>query len=326
MAGASTRSGLRATLMLIGQRFASSLLTLLLVSVTIFVIAQLLPGDAAQEALGQSATAEQVAALRHEMGLDRPAYVRYASWLTGMVSGDPGQSMVANMPVAEVIAERLPNSLLLAALSALVAVPVALAIGVGSAMNRGGRIDRALNIVTLSMVAVPEFLVATVAVLIFSVKLRWLPSIALVSDDMAWGEYLRGVAMPMLTLSVVVIAQMARMTRAAVIDQMDRPYVEMAVLKGVAPVQVVLRHIMPNAIAPIVNAMALSLSYLLGGAVIVETIFNYPGLASLMVNAVTSRDMPLLQACAMIFCAAYLLLMLIADVTAILANPKLRAQ
>ncbi len=326
MAGASSQSGMMAALTLTAKRFASSLLTLLLVSVTIFVIAQLLPGDAAQEALGQSATAEQVAALRHEMGLDRPAYVRYASWLTGMVSGDPGQSMVANMPVSEVIAERLPNSLLLAALTALVAVPVALAIGIGSAMNRGGRLDRALNIVTLSMVAVPEFLVATIAVLIFSVKLRWLPSIALASEEMEWGDYLRGVAMPILTLSVVVIAQMARMTRAAVIDQMDRPYVEMAVLKGVAPVQVVLKHIMPNAIAPIVNATALSLSYLLGGAVIVETIFNYPGLASLMVNAVTSRDMPLLQACAMIFCAAYLLLMLIADVTAILANPRLRAQ
>ncbi|KMS52132.1 ABC transporter permease [Sphingobium cupriresistens LL01] len=317
---------MKAALTLIAKRFASSLLTLLLVSMTIFVIAQLLPGDAAQEALGQSATAEQVAALRHEMGLDRPAYVRYADWLGGMVSGDPGQSMVANMPVAEVISSRLPNSLLLAALTALVAVPVALTIGIGSAMNRGGRIDRALNIATLSMVAVPEFLVATIAVLIFSVKLRWLPSIALASEEMGWGDYLRGVAMPILTLSVVVIAQMARMTRAAVIDQMDRPYVEMAVLKGVAPVQVVLKHIMPNAIAPIVNAMALSLSYLLGGAVIVETIFNYPGLASLMVNAVTSRDMPLLQACAMIFCAAYLLLMLIADVTAILANPRLRAQ
>ncbi|KQN08092.1 ABC transporter permease [Sphingobium sp. Leaf26] len=317
---------MKAALVLTGKRFASSLLTLLLVSVTIFVIAQLLPGDAAQEALGQSATPQQIAALRHDMGLDRPAYVRYASWLTGMVSGDPGQSLVANMPVSEVIAERLPNSLLLAALTALVAVPVALAIGIGSAMNRGGRLDRALNVVTLSMVAVPEFLVATIAVLIFSVKLRWLPSIALASEEMTWGDYLRGVAMPILTLSVIVIAQMARMTRAAVIDQMDRPYVEMAVLKGVAPVQVVLKHIMPNAIAPIVNAMALSLSYLLGGAVIVETIFNYPGLASLMVNAVTSRDMPLLQACAMIFCAAYLLLMLIADVTAILANPRLRAQ
>lgn len=326
MAGGSSQSGMKAALTLIGKRFASSLLTLLLVSVTIFIIAQLLPGDAAQEALGQSATPQQVAALRHEMGLDRPAYVRYASWLTGMVSGDPGQSLVANMPVSEVISDRLPNSLLLAALTALVAVPVALAIGIGSAMNRGGRLDRALNVATLSMVAVPEFLVATIAVLIFSVKLRWLPSIALVSDEMGWSDYLRGVAMPILTLSVIVIAQMARMTRAAVIDQMDRPYVEMAVLKGVAPVQVVLKHIMPNAIAPIVNAMALSLSYLLGGAVIVETIFNYPGLASLMVNAVTSRDMPLLQACAMIFCAAYLLLMLIADVTAILANPRLRAQ
>jgi peptide/nickel transport system permease protein len=243
-----------------------------------------------------------------------------------MVSGDPGQSLVANMPVSEVISSRLPNSLLLAALTALVAVPVALSIGIGSAMNRGGRLDRALNISTLSMVAVPEFLVATLAVLIFSVKLRWLPSIALVSDDMSWGEYLRGAAMPIFSLSIVVIAQMARMTRAAVIDQMDRPYVEMAVLKGVHPVRVVLRHIMPNAVAPIVNAMALSLSYLLGGAIIVETIFNYPGLASLMVNAVTSRDMPLLQACAMIFCAAYLILMLIADVTAILANPRLRAQ
>lgn len=326
MAGSASQSGTKAALALIGKRFASSLLTLLLVSVTIFIIAQLLPGDAAQEALGQSATPQQVAALRHEMGLDRPAYVRYASWLTGMVSGDPGQSLVANMPVSDVIAERLPNSLLLAALTALVAVPVALAIGIGSAMNRGGRLDRALNVATLSMVAVPEFLVATIAVLIFSVKLRWLPSIAMASEEMGWSDYLRGVAMPILTLSVIVIAQMARMTRAAVIDQMDRPYVEMAVLKGVAPVQVVLRHIMPNAIAPIVNAMALSLSYLLGGAVIVETIFNYPGLASLMVNAVTSRDMPLLQACAMIFCAAYLLLMLIADVTAILANPRLRAQ
>ncbi|WP_375197139.1 ABC transporter permease [Sphingobium sp.] len=326
MAGGSSSSGARAALALIGKRFASSLLTLLLVSAVVFTIAQLLPGDAAQEALGQSATPEQVAALRHEMGLDRPAPERYVNWLGSMVSGDPGQSLVANLPVSEVISSRLPNSLLLAALSALVAVPVALAIGIGSAMNRGGKLDRALNVSTLSMVAVPEFLVATLAVLIFSVKLRWLPSIALVADDMSWSDYLRGAAMPILCLSIVVIAQMARMTRAAVIDQMDRPYVEMAVLKGVPPVRVVLRHIMPNAVAPIVNAMALSLSYLLGGAIIVETIFNYPGLASLMVNAVTSRDMPLLQACAMIFCAAYLILMLIADLTAILANPRLRAQ
>ncbi len=311
---------------LIARRIGSALVTLLLVSAVVFTISGLLPGDAAQETLGQSATAEQVAALRHEMGLDRPALARYVEWLGGIAHGDPGQSLVANMPVREVISERLPHSLLLAALTTLVAVPLALLIGIASAINRGGRLDRALNLLTLGLVAVPEFLVATLGVLIFSVKLLWLPSIALVSSDASWGETLRSCALPVFTLTVVVVAQMARMTRAAVADQLDRPYVEMARLKGARLRRIVLFHVMPNAVGPVINAMALSLSYLLGGAIIVETIFNFPGLASLMVNAVTSRDMPLLQACAMIFCAAYLLLMLIADVIAILANPRLRTQ
>lgn len=311
---------------LLGKRLASSLLTLVLVSAVIFTISGLLPGDAAQETLGQSATPEQVAALRHEMGLDRPAMTRYLEWLGGMMRGDPGQSLVANMPVREVISERLPNSLMLAGFTALISVPLALAIGIASAINRGGRLDRALNVVTLSAVAVPEFLVATLGVLVFSVKLLWLPSIALVSEDASLWDTLRSCALPVFSLTVVVVAQMARMTRAAVADQLDRPYVEMARLKGLAFRRVVLVHVMPNAIGPIVNAVALSLSYLLGGAIIVETIFNFPGLASLMVNAVTSRDMPLLQACAMIFCGIYLVLMLLADVIAILANPRLRAQ
>jgi peptide/nickel transport system permease protein len=313
-------------LRLIAGRMGAAVLTLFLVSLVVFVISDLLPGDAAQEALGQSATPEQVAALRHEMGLDRPAYARFSSWMIGLAGGDAGTSLVANMPVSEIIAERLPNSLLLAALTALIATPLALAIGIASAVNRGGRIDRGLNLVTLAMVAMPEFLVATLAVLIFSVELRWLPSIALLPKDAGWDLIFRNLAMPVGSLCVVVIAQMARMTRAAVIDQLDRAYVEMAVLKGTRPARIILRHVLPNAIGPIVNAAALSLSYLLGGAVIVETIFNYPGLASLMVNAVTSRDMPLLQACAMIFCTVYLLLMLAADVTAILANPRLRNQ
>mgnify|MGYP003576215638 CR=1 FL=1 len=311
---------------LVLRRTGSALLTLFLVSTVIFTISGLLPGDAAQETLGQSATPEQVAALRHEMGLDRPALNRYAEWLRGIVQGDPGQSLVANMPVRDIIAERLPNSLMLAGITALFAVPLALLIGIVSAVNRGGTLDRSLNIATLSMVAVPEFLVATIGVLIFSVKLLWLPSIALVSNEATWGELLRSIALPVLTLTFVVVAQMARMTRAAVADQLGRPYVEMARLKGLSFGRIVVSHVLPNAIAPIVNAMALSLSYLMGGAIIVETIFNFPGLASLMVNAVTSRDMPLLQACAMIFCAAYLALMLFADVVAILANPRLRAQ
>lgn len=311
---------------MLARRMTSAAMTLLMVSIVIFSIASLLPGDAAQEALGQSATPEQVAALRHEMGLDQPAPLRYVHWLSGMVQGDAGQSLVAGMPVDQIIAERLPNTLMLAGMTAVLAVPLALIMGITAAIRRGTWVDRAINLASLSMVALPEFLVATLGVLVFSVKLMWLPSIAMVSAEATWSATLRSCALPILSLTVVVVAQMARMTRAAIADQLDRPYVEMARLKGASLTRVVLGHVLPNCLGPIVNAMALSLSYLMGGAIIVETIFNFPGLASLMVNAVTSRDMPLLQACAMIFCSAYLLLVLVADMVALLANPRLRAQ
>lgn len=312
------------TLLLIARRLGVALLTLLLVSAVVFTISSLLPGDAAEETLGQSATPEAVAALRHQLGLDQPAPLRYANWLGGLVTGDPGQSMSSNLPVSEVISDRLPKSLLLAGLTAAVAIPLALLIGILSAMYRGSRLDRGLSLFTLSMVAVPEFLVATVAVLIFAVKLRWLPSITMVPEEATWGEFLRAFAMPVMTLCFVVMAQMARMTRAAVIDQLAQPYVEMAILKGVRPTRVVLTHVLPNAIAPIVNAIAFSMSYLLGGAIIVETIFNYPGIAKLMVDGVSTRDLPLIQSCAIIFCVGYLALITFADIVAILANPRVR--
>lgn len=324
MSGASTPSLWQGAGRLIIKRIGLALVTLLLVSAVIFTISGLLPGDAAQEVLGQGATQQQIAALRHEMGLDRPASVRYAEWLGRIVTGDPGHSLVANKPVAEIISERLPNTLTLAGLAAMVSVPFAFLIGVASAISRGRKLDRALNVMTLSMVALPEFLVATIAVLVFAVELLWLPSITIVPKDPTLGEFARAYAMPVMVLAVGVVAQLGRMIRAAIIAELDRPYVEMARLKGVSQNRLIFRHVMPNAVGPIVNAMALSLSYLFGGAIIVETIFSYPGLASLMVNAVTSRDMPLLQACAMTFCTAYLLLVLIADTVAILANPRLR--
>lgn len=309
---------------LVANRVAVGAFTLVLVSAVIFTITGLLPGDAAQEALGQAATPETVAALRAQYGLDKPAVVRYASWLGGLATGNLGQSFLAGVPVADLVASRLPKSLLLAAVTAAVSVPIALTIGILSAMWRGGLLDRGLNVATLSMVAVPEFLVATIAVLVFAVKLRWFPALSNAVDIQDAGHFFRTYAMPVLTLCFVVIAQMARMTRAAVIDQLSASYVEMAVLKGARPARVALRHALPNAIGPIANAVALSLSYLLGGVVIVETIFNYPGIASLMVDAVTNRDMPVVQACAMIFCFAYLLLVLVADLVAILSNPRLR--
>jgi len=312
------------TLQLILKRLGAAVLTLLLVSVIVFTISSLLPGDAASETLGQSATPEAVAALRAQLGLNEPAPARYLHWLGGLFTGDPGRSMSSDLPVRTLIANRLPKSLILAGLTALVATPVALAIGAAAAMRKDSALDRGLSLLTLSMVAAPEFLIATLGVLLFAVKLRWLPSISLIPEHPTPLDLFRAYALPVATLAFVVIAQMARMTRAAVIDQLQQPYVEMATLKGLSRVRVVMVHALPNAAGPIANAIALSLSYLLGGAIIVETIFNYPGIASLMVDAVTSRDMPLLQTCAMIFCAAYLALVLVADICAILSNPRLR--
>jgi peptide/nickel transport system permease protein len=176
----------------------------------------------------------------------------------------------------------------------------------------------------VSLVSVPEFLIATLAVLLFAVKLRWLSALSHTADIASLGQFLKAYAMPVFTLCCVIVAQMARMTRAAVIDQLRSPYVEMARLKGARPVRIVLTHALPNAIGPIANAVALSLSYLLGGVLIVESIFNYPGIANLMIDAVTTRDIPLVQACAMIFCGAYLLLVMLADICAIVSNPRLR--
>lgn len=306
------------------QRFALGLLTLLIVSAVVFMITNLLPGDAAEETLGQAATPETIAALRAQFGLDQPAPVRYLHWLMKLASGDAGTSLVNGMPIAELISTRLPKSLVLAGATTLVSVPIALTIGILSAMFRGSLFDRAANMTAVSLVSVPEFLIATLAVLLFAVKLRWLSALSHTADIASLGGFMRAYAMPVFTLCCVIIAQMARMTRAAVIDQLSSPYVEMARLKGAGPVRVVLCHALRNAIGPIANAVALSLSYLLGGVLIVESIFNYPGVANLMIDAVTTRDIPLVQACAMVFCAAYLLLVMLADICAILSNPRLR--
>ena len=311
-------------LKLVAARLAIGIISLLMVSVAVFAITALLPGDVAQELLGQAATPEAVAGLRTALGLDLPAHLRYVHWLGGLLTGDAGRSLVNGVPVAELIGNRLPNSLMLAGATAVVSVPLALTIGITAAMWRGTLYDRVVSVLTLSVVSVPEFLVATGAVLIFAVHLQWLSALSAASDITSIGQLFRVFAMPVLTLCCVIVAQMVRLSRAAVIDQLRAPYVEMAVLKGASPVRVVLRHALPNAIGPIANAVALSLSYLLGGVIIVETIFNYPGIAKLMVDGVATRDMPLVQACAMIFCAAYLILVTTADICAIVSNPRLR--
>ena len=315
---------MRSILELLFRRLGIALVTLLLVSAVVFLITNLLPGDPVQEMLGQAATPEVVEALRAKLGLNEPVHLRYLHWLGSMLSGSPGVSIASNMPVAELIADRLPRSLMLAGITTVVAVPFALLVGIVAAMHWGTRADSIISSLVMFVVAVPEFLVATVAVLLFAVKLGWLSAVSYAPPDPSLGEFLGAYALPVLTLSLVLVGQMARMTRAALIEQLQQPYIEMAVLKGASPARVVLRHALPNAVGPIANAVALSLSYLMGGVVIIEVIFNYPGIASLMVDSVTNRDFPLLQVCAMLFCAGYLILVLLADAAAIMSNPRLR--
>lgn len=305
-------------------RFLLSLATLIFVASAVFAITNLLPGDVAQELLGQAATPEAVAGLRTALGLDVPPLQRYIAWLGNLVTGNLGNSLVNGQPVTALIGSRIGNSLLLAAITALVAVPIAIGLGITAAVWRGSLYDRLVGAATVLVVSVPEFLVASTAVLIFAVHLQWVPALSQLGRISGLADVVRVFALPVMTLTFVVVAQMARMTRAALVDVLSSSYVEMARLKGAGPIRIVVWHALPNAIGPIANAVAFSLSFLLGGVIIVETIFSYPGIAKLMVDGVATRDLPLVQACAMLFCGAYLVLVTAADVAAILANPRLR--
>lgn len=305
-------------------RLGVALVTLLIVSVVVFGATQMLPGDVAEIILGQAATPEAVAGLRRAMHLDQPAVVQYGSWLWGLARGDLGTSFANGMPVADLIGGRLLNTLRLSAVTAGIAVPLALALGITTAMYRGSVYDRLVSGAIIAVISVPEFMIATLAVLVFAVWLKWLPALSVGSNVDSIGDMLRVFAMPVITLLCVICAQMIRMTRAAMLSVLDSPYVEMALLKGASRPRMVLRHALPNAIGPIVNAVALSLSYLFGGVIIVETVFNYPGIARLMVDSVSTRDLPLIQSSAMIFCLGYLALITVADIIAILSNPRLR--
>lgn len=309
---------------MIGKRLILSVITLLIVSFAVFFATNMLPGDTATILLGQAATPEAVEGLRRAMHLDEPAVLRFLRWVGGVVTGDFGTSYANNMPIAKLISDRFVNTMELAAITAVVAVPLALTLGITAAVMRGSVYDRIVTVLTIGVISVPEFVVASTAVLIFAVYLKWLPAISFVNEVHSLSDLLRMYAMPVVTLTFVVSAQIIRMTRAAVIETLSTPYVEMALLKGASRRRIVLRHALPNSLGPIVNALALSLSYLIGGVIIIETIFNYPGIAKLMVDAVATRDLPLIQTCALIFCLGYLILITIADIVAILSNPRLR--
>ena len=309
---------------LLVQRVALAVLTVFGVSVLIFVGTEVLPGDIAAALLGQDATPEGIEAIRRHLRLDDPAIVRYWRWLHGILFGDLGRSMVNNRPVIDVVSFRLLNSLFLASIVASIAVPLAVALGTVAAIKRNGVLDRSINAMALIALSLPEFFVGYILMLVFAVNLHWLPSLSSVGSDMSFGTRLYAVALPVMTLTLVILAHMMRMTRAAIIGILGQPFVEMAILKGIPPWRIVVQHALPNAVAPIVNVVAFNLAYLVVGIVVVETVFVYPGLGQLMVDAVSKRDVPVVQVCGLIFGVAYVVLNLLADLAVILSNPRLR--
>ena len=328
--------GLHGVIRIIIQRLALGVLTLLIVSMVIFAAVNMLPGDFAESILGQGATPEAVASIRRDLGLDQPVITRYFDWLGGVLQGDLGTSFAqANFAsftgttsgaktVATQIAPRFANTMFLAAVTAAIAVPFAIILGVLAALYRNSIFDKAANILTLSSISSPEFFLAYVMILFLAVLNPIFPALSTLYEGMPFDERLTKTMLPALVLTLVVTAHMMRMTRAAIINLLASPYIEMARLKGLSPMRVVVRHALPNALAPIINVIALNLAYLITGVVVVEVVFGYNGIGQLFVDSVKNKDVPVVQACCMIFAAAYILLNLTADILSILSNPRMR--
>ncbi len=311
-------------LLIIIRRLAIGVLTVLVVSLLVFAGTELLPGDVAQAILGPGATPEAIANIRIRLGLDQAAYIRYIHWFGNLLHGDMGTSLVSGREVSALIAERSGSTFLLASVTALVAVPISIFLGLLASTKPNGLIDKSISAITLTLISIPDFLVAVILVSIFSVQLGWLPALSKIRPDSSFFELARMLVLPVTALSFTIIAHMARMTRTAVLNELTSPAIELAILKGVPKSRILLVHALSNAIAPIINVIALNLAYLISGVVVIETLFNLNGLGKLMVEAVTTRDIPLVQGCAMLFCAVYVLLNLFADTVSIIANPRIR--
>lgn len=309
---------------LILQRTAIGIFLVLMSSAVLFFAGELLPGDFATKLLGSQATPEAVAALRESRGLDQPAVARYFDWIGGVLQGDLGKSLTNGREIGPLIATRLQNTLLLACLAALIAVPVSIALGTLAAIHRGRALDRFVLSLSMVTVAMPEFFFAYIAIAIFAVQFHLFPSISIVNADMSFAQMLPMLVLPVMTLAFTSCAHMIRLTRASIVAVMDSEYVGTALMKGLPEWLVVVRHVLPNVMSPIANVVVLNLADLIVGLIIVETIFAYPGTGQLMVDSVTKQDVTVVQACGLIFATTYILLNMIADILSIALNPRLR--
>jgi peptide/nickel transport system permease protein len=311
-------------LRLVIERVLLSLLTLLIVSLIIFLMLEILPGDVATRILGRDATPESLAALRLQLHLDEPALLRYATWLGDLVTGNLGSSLVSGRPITVILAPRIFNTVLLSIYAFLAYIPLTAIPAMIQAVRRDRAIDHGFSVVTLVLLSMPDFLLGTVLLILFVIMIPVLPAMSLVDASSGAGEYLRAMTLPALTLAIVMAVYAVRMLRDNLIEVLDSDYVRMAELKGLSAGRVLLRHALPNALVPTLNVTALNLAYLVGGVVVVEKIFGYPGFGSLLVDALQLRDLPLIEATIMISASVYIVANLLADVGAILLNPRLR--
>jgi peptide/nickel transport system permease protein len=309
---------------LIAQRLALGILLLFAASAVIFTGTMILPGDVAQSILGQSATPENLANLRAELGLNEPPIQRYFQWLGNALQGDLGTALTNGRDISESLGKRLWNTLFLAFWAAIVSIPLAIFLGLLAVRYQNRWPDKLISAITLTSISIPEFLIGYVLMFFVAVKLGWFSSVAMINDGMSLAEKLNAIALPVIVLTLVVLAHMMRMTRAAILNVMQSAYIETAELKGLSMFTIIRTHAMPNAIAPIVNVVMLNMAYLVVGVVVVEVVFIYPGMGQYLVDHVSKRDVPVVQACGLIFAAVYILLNMIADIVSILANPRLR--
>lgn len=310
--------------LLIIRRLLLSAVTLLLVSAFVFFVLEVLPGDVATRILGRDATPESLQVLRERLGLDQPVLSRYLNWLGGLLTGDLGQSLVSNRSVSEILGPRIFNTLALSVYAFLLYLPLTIIPAVIQALTRDRAADQALSVVTLVLLSMPDFLLATILLLVFVLWIPILPAISLVDESSGFMEYIRAMTLPAATLAIVMAVYAVRMLRDNLIEVLDSDYVRMAELKGLSRTRVLLRHALPNALVPTLNVTALNLAYLIGGVVVVEKVFSYPGFGTLLVDSLQLRDLPVIEATVMIAALVYVAANLVADIGAILLNPRLR--
>jgi peptide/nickel transport system permease protein len=309
---------------MVGKRLAMGVVTLIVISMLIFVGIDLLPGDVATAVLGQQATPETVAAFRKELKLDLPAPVRYVNWLSSFFRGDMGNSLANGRPVAKLIEWRFNNTMFLAATAAAISVPFAIILGILAALYRNSWFDKAISISTLSAISFPDFFIAYILIAFLAVKFEIFPSLAQIDMQMPFWRKIYSIILPSLTLTLLVAAHMMRQTRAAIVNVLSSEFIEMARLKGLKRLRIIVLHAFPNALSPVINVVAIDLAYLIVGVVVVEVVFVYPGLGQLLVDSVSKRDIPVVQASGLIFALVYVILNLLADIMSIICNPKLR--